>query len=199
MSNSGAVEVLPTSRPVRRPPAVESEVMAMLILVVSEAMFFAGLVSAYSIISSRAPGGVWPPAGDPVLPVVETGISTIPLLLSGAAVFWSGRVFAKDRKAAMSPMLVAGVLASLFVGAQVYEATQLLAEGLTLQSSAHGGFVYTIVGAHALHTVVALGILAWSILRLRRDTLSPALFSAIRIFWYFVVGLWPFLYARVYL
>lgn len=199
MSGTGAVEVLPTSRPVRQPPAVENEVMAMLIFVVSEVMFFAGLVSAYGIVSSRAPGGVWPPASDPVLPAMETGVSTVALLLSGVAVFWSGRSYKKDRAAAMTPLLVAGGLAALFVGAQVFEATQLLAEGFTMMSSAHGGLVYTIVGAHALHTVVALGILGWTILRLRGGTLSPALFTAIRIFWYFVVGLWPFLYARIYL
>jgi hypothetical protein len=35
--------------------------------------------------------------------------------------------------------------------------------------------------------------------RLRRGQLSDAAFLAIQIFWYFVVGLWPILYWRVYL
>jgi hypothetical protein len=52
---------------------------------------------------------------------------------------------------------------------------------------------------HALHAVVALGILAWAWSRLQRGFLSAGLMGAAEVFWYFVVGIWPFLYWRIYL
>lgn len=199
MDEAAAIELLPPARPVRRPPAVENEVLAMMIFVVTEVMFFAGLISAHTIISSRAPGGIWPPAGEPMLPVRETAWITLALLLSGVAVAWAGHRYKTSPTAAVPGLTVAGALAALFVGAQVWEATHLIREGLTLVSSAHGGFFYTIVGAHALHTVIALLILGFTWRGVRAGTMSPALFQTVRIFWYFVVGLWPFLYAVVYL
>ncbi len=65
--------------------------------------------------------------------------------------------------------------------------------------SALGSFFYLIVGMHALHTVAALGVLARAWLRLERGWLPPTSLAAAEIFWYFVVGVWPILYWRVYL
>jgi cytochrome c oxidase subunit 3 len=174
---------------------VESEVVAMVIFVFTEVMLFGAFLSAYTIISSSTSNGVWPPPTDPALPVAATGVATVALTLSGLAVFIAGRAQAN----ALGWLRIAAGLATSFVVWQLVEFSRLVREGLTLQSSAHGGFFYTIVGLHALHAVVAILVLLWSIGRLRTQRMSPALFRAVRIFWYFVVGLWPVLYARVYL
>jgi cytochrome c oxidase subunit 3 len=184
-----------TSRPRRGPPVVESEVLAMVIFVFTEVMLFAAFISAYTIISSGAEPGQWPPPTDPVVPAGPTAVASALLLLSGVAVFVAGRSADKAR----TWLGVAAALASGFVAYQVYEGFSLVREGLTLVSSAHGGFFYTIVGGHAIHAVVALGILLWANVRLGAGNLSAPLFRAIRIFWYFVVLLWPVLYTVVYL
>lgn len=190
------VSHLPLSaRPRRGPPVVESEVLAIVIIVFTEVMFFAAFISAYTIVSSGAPAGLWPPPTDPVVPAGPTGIASILLALSGIAVFIAGRARGREQ----TWLGIAAALATGFVGWQVVEGVRLIGEGLTLVSSAHGAFFYTIVGAHALHAVAALGILLWSIKRLRAQQLSAPLFRAVRIFWYFVVCLWPFLYTVVYL
>ena len=75
----------------------------------------------------------------------------------------------------------------------------LLSDGLTMTSSSYGSFFYMIVGAHALHAVAAIIALVVMFGRLVRNTLSVEAFTATRMFWYFVVGLWPFLYWQVYL
>lgn len=196
---SGDVEALPLPRPQRSAPVVESEVLAMVIFVFTEVMFFAGLISGYSILKGRAIAGIWPPVTDPDLPAAATAVSTVALLLSGVAVFLAGRKHAVDASGGLRWLWAALALASGFVVWQVVEAVQLLSAGLTMVSSAHGGFFYTIVGAHAIHAVIAIAILANSIRLLSRAQMTPALFRAIRIFWYFVVGLWPFLYGVIYL
>lgn len=191
----GDVQVLyAVPRPVKQGPVVESEVVAMVILIFTEVMLFGAFLSAYTIISTGSTQGAWPPATDPVLPAASTGVATIALMLSGVAMLVAGRSASPVRWLTAAAGLAAG-----FVAWQVVEFVQLVREGLTLVSSAHGGFFYTIVGAHALHAVVAIGVLLWAIGRRSRGELSAPLFQAVRMFWYFVVLLWPVLYAVVYL
>jgi cytochrome c oxidase subunit 3 len=89
-------------------------------------------------------------------------------------------------------------LAAFFVAFQGWEWMQLLAKGLTLTSSQQGSFFYLIIGIHALHCLAAILTLGWAYRRLATGVLAASTFQAVRVFWYFVVGLWPILYWRVY-
>ncbi|MSQ01977.1 MAG: heme-copper oxidase subunit III [Myxococcales bacterium] len=194
MAAAGAIP-----RPVRGAPIIESEVVAMVIVVFCEVMFFAGFLSGFSLIGARAPAGWWPPPGDPALPVAATGGASLALLISGVAVFWAGRRLVADRAAALRLLWSAVAFASAFLVYQVYEFVRLVSVGFTMVSSAHGGFFYTIVGAHALHAVIAVAVLSWAVRRLSAGDLRPPAFTAVRMYWYFVVGLWPAIYSVVYL
>ena len=90
-------------------------------------------------------------------------------------------------------------LGAFFVCFQGYEWVRLIGQGLTLTSSTHGGFFYLIIGMHALHAVAALIVLGMNWLRMHRGILAQSTFAAGQAFWYFVVGVWPVLYWRVYL
>jgi heme/copper-type cytochrome/quinol oxidase subunit 3 len=178
-------------------PVVESAVLGTILFCLVEAMLFAGLISAFMIV--RAKAVEWPPPGQPRLPVEETLLNTAALLLSGLVLFFAGRAFRKNRHAALRPMALAMALGAFFVVFQGVEWVRLLGEGLTLTSSQHGSFFYLIVGMHAAHAVAALLALLWAWLRLAELRLSPGAFGGVAVFWYFVVGLWPLLYWRVYL
>lgn len=65
--------------------------------------------------------------------------------------------------------------------------------------STYGSLFYLIIGAHALHVMIALGVLLFVYTRLKQGRLTNGAFGAARVFWYFVVGLWPVLYILVYL
>jgi cytochrome c oxidase subunit 3 len=171
--------------------------MAMLIFVAAELMFFAGMISAFTII--RSSSLVWPPPDQPRLPIGETAINTAALLASGAFLYRAQRTFARSRERARRPLLVAMLLGAFFVVFQGAEWVSLIRQGLTLTSSTLGGFFYLIIGMHALHAVVALGVLAYTWLLLRRGWLAQSQLAAAQVFWYFVVGLWPVLYGVVYL
>jgi len=95
--------------------------------------------------------------------------------------------------------LAAMLLGGFFVLFQGAEWVALLSQGLTLTSSTLGSFFYLIVGLHALHAVVAIGLLAYAWLRLQRGWLVQSQLVTAEVFWYFVVGLWPVLYGVVYL
>lgn len=171
--------------------------MGMLIFVVTEAMIFAGLMSAFAIVKGAA--AVWPPPDQPRLPVEATAVNTLALLASGVALFLGGRAFYRDPDSARRPLALALGLGAFFVLSQGYEWVQLIGQGLTLTSSTRGGFFYLIVGAHGLHAVAAIGALAWAFQCLRSGTLTYQRLAPVQIFWYFVVGVWPILYVMVYL
>jgi cytochrome c oxidase subunit 3 len=181
----------------RPQPAVPSAVLGMGIFVASEAMLFAGLISAFTITRASSLLG-WPPPGQPRLPTEETAINTIALLASGVVLWLAGRAHRSEQRSAARPMLAALALAAFFVAFQGWEWTQLLAQGLTMLSSQHGAFFYLIIGIHALHCVAAILALAWAYRRLATGVLASSTFQAVRVFWYFVVGLWPLIYWRVY-
>ena len=176
---------------------VPNAVLAVLVLVACESMFFAGLVSAFTIVKSTAI--VWPPVGQPRLPIEETAINTAALLLSAVALRIASKRYKDDPWAAERPFLVAMFLGIAFVVLQGREWVALLGQGLTLTSSNLGGFFYLIVGAHGLHAIAGIGLLVYAWWKLRRGQISDSAFLAIQIFWYFVVALWPILYWRVYL
>ena len=176
-----------------------NSVLGMIIFVATEIMFFAALMSAHTIARATVLGGVWPPAGQPRLPVERTAINTAILLLSGALLWMGNRRMKAERERALR--YVAGAIAAgvAFVSLQGVEWVALLREGLTMTSSNHGAFFYLIVGTHALHAVVAIFALTWVYVLMRRGTIAPSTFAATQVFWYFVVILWPVIYLRVYL
>ena len=185
--------------PRRRPKLVADGVMAMLIFVFTEAMLFAGLISAHAIVRSQVAGQMWPPYGQPRLPVEETAINTSALLVSGIVLLIAHFAYRRAPVRAALPLLLATFLGAFFVGFQGVEWLALIGEGLTLTSSTYGSFFYLIVGTHALHAVAALGGLAWAFLRLRAGRLTASELGTVQVFWYFVVLVWPVLYLKVYL
>lgn len=182
----------------RRRPLIPNAVLGMIIFVITEAMFFAGLISALNIVRSSAMGGLWPPPGQPRLPVEQTAFNTAALLVSGALLVVAAWRFRRDARAAFWPLLASVFLGLTFVALQGAEWVALLREGLTLTSGAHGAFFYLIIGVHGAHVVAALAALAVCLARLMRGTLQGAFFGAAQVFWYFVVAVWPVLYLRVY-
>lgn len=189
--------------PVRSRPTslgVPNAVLGMLLFLATEVMFFAGLISAFLVVKARWIGA-WPPPGQPRLPVGVTALNTLVLLASGVVLWSAARMGPGSTVAtrARARTLMAVALGSVFVTVQGFEWARLLAFGLTMRSGPYGSFFYLIVGAHAAHAIAAMFVLLWVSLRLGSADLSAEAFRAARLFWYFVVGVWPVLYVLVYL
>lgn len=181
-----------------RREVVPSSVLGVLLLVGCELMFFAGLISAFTISRAGAEAGRWTTPTAPLLPVASTLVNTAALLTSGACLFMAHRRLTQRLHGAEQLLLSACGLGALFVVLQGREWIGLLSQGLTMQSSGLGAFFYLIVGAHGVHALmalVALGVAWW---RLHVGTLTDGFLFGTETFWYFVVLLWPVIYARVY-
>jgi cytochrome c oxidase subunit 3 len=181
----------------RTAQVVSNGVLGMMLFIITEVMMFAGMISAFSIV--RASAIVWPPPGQPRLPLEATAVNTAALLASGFLLYRARRAFQRDRDGALRPLQWSMMLGAFFVLFQGYEWVQLIGQGLTLTSSSLGSFFYLIVGLHALHAICALGLLVYTWNRLRSGWLVQSQLATAEVFWYFVVGLWPVLYLVVYL
>lgn len=184
--------------PTQRRAIAPNEVVGTMFFILTEIMLFGGFISAFTISKTQAP--TWPPPGQPRLPVELTAVNTLVLLASGALVWWAGRKLEGDGpRSARAPLLAGAGLGALFVVVQGVEWTRLLAEGLAFTTTSYGSFFYLIVGMHSLHVLGGFLVLAAQTRWLFAEQLRTEAFWAARLFWYFVVLLWPALYWKVYL
>lgn len=178
---------------------VPSSLLGMLVFVGTEVMFFTGLISAFTITRAGAAPLAWTLPSGLVLPAAQTAVNSVALLLSGLLVLLAQRQFRVGAAGRAATMLLGATgLGLVFVLLQGREWWALLSQGVTMQSSTLGAFFYLIVGTHALHAmaaIIGLGV-AWA--RMRKGTLTPGFFFGAQTFWYFVVGIWPVIYFRVY-
>ena len=181
----------------RRMPVIPNGVLAMLLFVVTETVLFGGMISGFWIVRESAP--IWPPPGQPRLPVEASTFNTFVLILSGVMLYVAHRRIQSRQEGVERALLAAVLLGSFFVLFQGYEWVQLIYEGLTLTSSTLGSFFYLIVGVHALHAIVALGILIYTYRRLRAGWRAKNQLFTAEVLWYFVVGIWPIVFGVVYL
>ena len=188
--------------PARLEPPIPSAVLGLALFIATEVMFFAGLVSAF-IVTRAGAGSDWPPAGEPRLPLEVTFLNTVVLLASGFAMH---RAFVAaersgERRRVLRWLGLTCVLGTVFLVVQGAEWVQLIAHGLTLKSSLYGATFYTIVGVHGLHVLGALVALMYVYVKAWRGHYSGGNTQGLRLcrmYWIFVVAIWPILYVLVY-
>jgi cytochrome c oxidase subunit 3 len=192
---------MPQRPPLERVPPVASTRIAMIALITSEFMLFAGLVGMYLIVRIAAP--VWPPAGQPRLPVLVTTLNSLVLFASLVPMARAVRAIGRDdRTGAATALGLTTVLGMLFLAVQGAEWTRLVQHGLTLGSSQYGGAFYVLIGCHAAHVLAAVVWLAVVTLLARGERFSAAHHDGLEmcaIYWYFVAALWALLFPLVYL
>jgi len=182
-------------------PRPEPAIVGTVFLIGGEIMFFAGLIFAFWVLRLAAP--FWPPPFQPRLPVVVTGVNTLVLLASSAAMIAAGRALARgDRRALVCRLGFCGALGATFLAVQGYEWARLLGFGLSASAGVYGATFYTLIGTHAAHVVVALAWLGVALGLAARGRFADGRAAPLRacaLYWHFVVALWPILYVSVYL
>jgi heme/copper-type cytochrome/quinol oxidase subunit 3 len=179
---------------------MEPAQLGLLFFIAAEVMFFAGLLSAF--VAFRLGAGQWPPMGQPRLPVAVTGINTLILLFSGFGLYRASKVLVQDRYLLFLKWLEGTFWTGfLFLVIQGSEWVRMVGFGLTASSNVYGGFFYLLVGLHALHALGGFLVLGWVKRRARQGayTAGDRLgLDLCRMYWTFVVGLWPVLYVLLY-
>ncbi len=191
------------TNPVASRKFISDGVLGMIFLLTTEAMLFAGFISAY--IVNHAGATMWPPADQPRLPIGITAINTIILLASGFLLFFFSKNFKSNQangKNGLGILMLSMLLGLTFVSIQGIEWVRLIGYGLTTSSSLYASFFYLIIGFHGLHVLVGLAILAYLFNKVKNSKSTEDAkntINACKLYWYFVVGIWPLLYYLVYL
>ena len=192
---------LPPAPDPKAGPPVSNARLGMLIFLAFEGMFFAGLIGAFLVF--RFGSQVWPPVGQPRLPLLVTWANTICLLFSSYTMRSALRAMRRGDRGGLSAGLSAtAIFGTIFLIVQGSEWLRLIRHGLTLSAGIYGSTFYTLIGCHGLHV---LGAVIW--LLIARSGSGGSRFSARRqvglelcgMYWYFVVALWPVLFSLVYL
>lgn len=182
-------------------PRLNNAFVGMMLFLGADLMFFVALLGAFLVF--RGGSIDWPPLGQPRLPIAVTGVNTIILLASGFTMRRAMQMIRSDHVSAfLKLLLLTATLGAAFLFIQGSEWIRLVGFGLTMSSSVYGSIFYVLIGCHALHV---LGAVLWLVVinlkaRQNRYTaenhIGPQLCA---MYWYLVVGLWPVLYAVVYL
>lgn len=185
----------------RTEPPVSNARLGMLIFLAAEAMFFAGLIGSFLVF--RLGSAIWPPPGQPYLPVGVTGVNTLILLFSAYTMYRAIRAIQQgDRQRLIRWLLITALLGTIFLGVQGYEWARLVHFGLTLSSGTYGATFYTLIGIHGAHVFSAVIWLLVAVAGARCNRFSATKHIGLTVcgmYWYFVVGLWPVLFTLVYL
>ena len=176
---------------------VSNPVLGMCLFVFTEVMFFAALLSAYIVIKGNRDS--WEIPSHIRLPVLSTAYNSLILILSGVLLYYVHQLVVQKKPLPQQKQYLGlvMVLGGFFVAFQGYEWVQLLAFGLSMSSSIFGALFFLLIGCHGVHAVA--GIVALSYLYSKStNQIDLEHLKAVEIFWFFVVGVWPFLYVLVY-
>lgn len=186
--------------PVAFVPPVSNAQLAMLMFIGAEAMLFAGLMGAHVFL--RFSSVVWPPPGQPRLPVGITAANSVVLLLSAVAMGVALSGARKGRRRVFRNALwITAALGSVFLAVQGGEWYQLVEHGLSL-SNVYGSTFAALIGLHGLHVLAAVAWLLrvlWMARRWQYSTRRHVEADLCGMYWMFVCGLWIVLFGLVYL
>ena len=176
-------------------------VLGMLLFIVSEIMFFAGLFAAY--FSLRTATGIWPPEGngafeihsEVLLPAIMTSLLVLSSVTCQIAVW---RIRKGDRQGMNRALLMTVLLGVIFLIGQAYDYTQL---GFGIADGVFGSTFYVLTGFHGAHVLGGVLMLAVCLYRGGLGQFSAEhhdMVEATSIYWHFVDVVWILLFALLY-
>jgi cytochrome c oxidase subunit III len=184
--------------PANRSSRVESQLLGMLLFIVSEVMVFGAFFTAYFFIRVVT-GDQWFPTEGHKLPVAVAGVNTAILLSSSITMHWAQTSIKNDNRFGLK----AGILSTFLLGCtfllvQINEYAHI---GFAPHDFAQGSVFYGLTGLHGAHVFVGLTLLAMVVVRSFRGHFSPEQHRGVEvpgIYWHFVDVMWVIVYTSVY-
>lgn len=170
------------------------------IYLMTDALIFATLFATYGVVSSSYAGG---PAPRQIFELPLVALNTAMLLLSSITYGMASIASDEDRLGATRGWLAVTALFGLaFVGIELYEFGNLIAEGATPQRSAFLSAFFTLVGTHGLHVSFGLVWIAVMLVQLGQRGLSVEnrrRLMCLGMFWHLLDVVWIGVFTFVYL
>jgi cytochrome c oxidase subunit 3 len=213
VATASAITSTTTAQSYRRPNLVS---VGTIVWLSSELMFFAALFAMYFTIRSVSEGkGIaWTPAFLPSGAQVAEGVAhlnipfatvnTIILVLSSVTCQLGVWAAEKGQVGKLRFWyIVSFLMGAVFIGGQLYEYSELAAEGATLGANPYTSVFYLTTGFHGLH--VTGGLIAFLFMlgrtyaakRFTHEQATSAI--VVSYYWHFVDVVWIGLFATIYI
>jgi cytochrome c oxidase subunit 3 len=186
--------------PANRSSRVDSELLGMLLFIISEIMVFGAFFTAYFFIRFVATGHHWFPFGDNELPVAVAGVNTAILLSSSLTMHWAQTSIKNGNHFGLKAgMLLTSLLGATFLSIQINEYVHI---GFSPHNHAQGTIFYGLTGLHGAHVFIGLTLLVMVTVRSFRGHFSPEHHHGVEvpgIYWHFVDVMWVVVYTTIYI
>jgi cytochrome c oxidase subunit III len=173
-----------------------------LLFIGSEVFLFGGLFATYLTFKGLS-GGHWPDGEHTHLPVLKTLIFSVFLFASSWTVHKAEHAIKHgDRLTFQRWWWATIVLGAIFLGGQVWEYSNLIAEGETLGSSQFITAFYMLTGTHGLHVFGGLVLLTIVGVRAAKGQFTKerhVLPQCASMYWHFVDIVWVVVFSVLYL
>ncbi|HUP52891.1 MAG TPA: cytochrome c oxidase subunit 3 [Longimicrobiales bacterium] len=194
--------------------------LGMWVFLLSEVMFFTGLIGSYIILRFAHPDHFAEPGV--LLNVPLTAFNTFVLICSSVTMVKAFAAIEQgDQKGLKRWLLATIILGTFFVGVQVVEYTVLVHEGFVPMADAYhaigrgnpetgpaiggplyGATFYTMTGFHGTHVTIGVLCLWFTLWRATKGAYTANSYGGVEImglYWHFVDLVWIILFTIVYL
>ena len=177
---------------------VDSQLLGMLLFIVSEAMLFGSFFTAYFFVRVVA-NSDWVP--DPFeFPKSVAGMNTVILVASSFTMHYALHAIKNgNRRGLKVGLMVTLMMGSVFLITQINEYVKA---GFSIHDGAFASVFYGLTGLHGLHVFVGLTLLTIMAVRSFRGHFSPEAHMGVEcagIYWHFVDVMWIVVFTTVYL
>jgi heme/copper-type cytochrome/quinol oxidase subunit 3 len=186
--------IIPYTTERRADTGVTNVTLGMWLFIASEVMLFGALFSAYALLRSAAVD--WP-SGQTVLSLPLGAANTV-VLIALTTLVWRARQAAPA--AARQWLIMASVLALVFLGIKSVEYASELISGLVPSTNTFLAMYFTLTGLHAAHVIAGVVANGWAIVGARRvgDAMMAGRTSSLALYWVFVDLVWIIIFLLMY-
>ena len=169
----------------------------MVVLIMTEAMIFAGLLGSYFFVRAGSPE--WPLGHIEPPELARISLFTVVLLGSSVPIFWAEAGIRKgDQRRLRLGLLASFLLGATFMVNLFFEYEEL---HFGVRDNAYASLYYAITGLHGLH--VFIGLLMNLIVQIKawQGKFSASRHLTVEIFglyWHFVDVVWIFVFSSLY-
>ena len=174
--------------------------LAMWMFLGSECLLFGGLISTYMLYRGRHEGS---PTPSQLYNIPLTSVSSFVLLMSSLTMVLAvSAAQRRDDRNTMTWLTVTALLGATFVGAQVFEFTEFVREGLGFTTNLFGSSFFTLTGFNGVHVTVGIIMLMALVGMVSRSRIpgdKAEVVEMIGLYWHFVDIVWIIIFTLVYL
>ncbi len=168
----------------------------MWVFLVSEIMFFTGLIGSYLVL--RLGSDNWPNPWDTLNVPLLTINTTILLTSSLTMVLAVSSIQRGDVSATAKNLLWTALLGLVFLIVKVVDYIHMIHNGFTVSSNLFGSCYYLLTGFHGLHVLSGVILMIYLFVKTRRGQFSANNYVRIEssgLYWHFIDAVWVILFA----